>query len=266
MWEIYDALLAGMNESETVEEWLIGPRWSVVRGSSGSIGIAPVIVEKYDRFDVSYQPAAGMSLKDVAAHIRSWNFMEASLAMAAINAFYNDPGKRTDAGDGDADTGRWRQLPGGRRSRRAFRSFCEENTSEGVTVLAEPVYDNDEIAEVPGRMDVLRKEPEFRDYYVSAYRELIPETDRLVLSGRSFVEKNAEPMMERAVSCGKPVFLFGPDVPLCPALRQYGVTAVWGFEVEKPEELMRSARTGMQRDQFLRLGHFAVLEWPGRNG
>lgn len=252
MWKLYDTLIEGMDESETVEEFLIGPGWSVVMSSSGSIGIAPVIRERYDRFEMSFRPSKGMSLKEAASQIRSWNFMEASLALAAVNCYYN----RSDA-EGASER---RTLPGGRRARKSFRIFCEENTAEGKTVLAEPVYDNDELADVPGRMEILRRETEFRDYYITAYRERIPESDRLVLSGRTLLDKTAGPMLEAAVQNNVEVLLFGPDVPLCPDLKKIGIRTIWGFTPDKPEQLMQIARAAMQRDEFLKLGHFSIIE------
>lgn len=257
MWELYDILLEGMNETETAEDFLIGPRWAAVLSSSGSTGIAPVIVEKYDRFDFSYQPSAGMPLMEMASGIRSWNYMESALALAAVNAFYNNPERMEEAASEGMPI---RQLPGGRRARKAFRTFCEEQTAEGKTILAEPVYTSDEIADMPGRIEVLRKDTEFRDYYLTAYRERIPEADRLVISGKTLVNKTAEPMMKHALNCGTDVLLFGPDVPLCPALKQTGIQGIWGFIAEKNESLMQLARVNMQRDQFLRLGRFAAIE------
>lgn len=256
MWELYDVLLSGIDDSETVEDFLIGPRWAVVLSSSGSAGLAPVAMEKYDRFDFSYQPERGMSLRQFASHANSWNFMEASLAMAAVNAFYNSPEKAA----ADEEGKERRSLPGGRRARHSFRTFCEENTVDGKTVLAEPVYSSDEIAEVPGRMDVLRRDTEFRDYYLSAFRELIPEADRLVLSGRTLVEKTAEPMLEQALQNDTEVFLFGPDVPLCPALKDLGIDGIWGFTVDRPDQLIQLSKANMQRDLFLRQGHFVIMD------
>ena len=256
MWELYQTLTEGMDEKETVRDFLIGPRWSAVLSSSGSVGIAPVTVEKYDRFDVSYRPAVGMTLRDFASRLDSWNLMEASLALAAVNAYYNRP----EALERAAAEGRRKQeFPGGRRARRVFRMFCEEQAAEGTTVLAEPVYHQKEIAELPGRMEVLRREPEGQEYVLSAYRERLSGADRLVLSGKNLVEKTAEPMLRFAAEHGTGVLLFGPDVPLCPALLEQGIRGIRGFVADRTEELMQLARAAMSRDGFLRLGHFVEL-------
>ena len=248
MWELYDSLLDGMEETETAEEFLIGPRWAAVRSSRGSVGIAPVNTEINDRFDFSYLPEKGMPLKEIATYIRSWNFTESSLALAAINAYYNCSGSSR------------RVLPGGRRVRHSFRTFCEENSTEGRTVLMDPYYNHNELAEMPGRLEVLRREPESRDYYYSAYRERIPDADRLILNGRAFVEKTAEPMIDCAAQNKKDVFLFGPDVPFCPLLLRQGIRSVWGFIVDRTEDIMKMVRTNMKRDDFLKTGHFEVMD------
>lgn len=256
MWELYQTLIEGMTDEETVHDFLIGPRWSVVLGSGGSVGISPVIVERKDRFDFSYQPTAGMTLREFASHLKSWNFMESSLALAAVNAYYN----RTEILEKASLEGLVRkQLPGGRRARRAFRMFCGETASEGTTVLVEPVYTQEEMADLPGRLEVLRRKTEWQDYYISAYFERLADADRLVLSGRTLMEKTAEPILSCAAACGTDALLFGPDVPLCPALLKQGIRGIWGFVVEKPYALMQLARSAMRRDDFLLLGHFVEL-------
>lgn len=266
MWELYDTLLEGMDETETAEDFLIGPRWAVVRSSSGSIGIAPVIVEQSDRFEFSYLPEKGMPLIEIASFLKSWNLKEASLALAAVNAFYNS--QRRELPDGffaDRNAGSSgetrRVLPGGRRVRKAFQTFCEEHSSEGLMILAEPVYDQEELAELPGRKQVLRIDPESQDYLYTAGYQLIPEADCLVLSGRTLVDKTAERMVELAVRNSVETFFFGSDVPLCPAFHQHGLHGIWGLVVDKAEDLMKIARVSMSRDSLLKTGHFEVLEW-----
>lgn len=250
MWEWYQKLTDDMDEETRVEDLVIGPAWAAVRSSTGSVGLAPVIVEPRERFPFSRQPETGMSLKELAQNMVSWNYAEAALAQAAVNAFYNDPGRLPASA---------RHLPGGRRTRKAFPQFCEEHTREGKTVLVEPQEDSDTLSEMPGVMEIIRKETEFRDYIPAAWTERIPPADRLVLSGKTFVEKTAEKMIRLAGESGTGVFLFGTDIPLCPGLQDMGICETWGFVVDDPETVMQLARAGMQRMQYLKLGHFVVL-------
>ena len=72
-----------------------------------------------------------MLLSEAAAGLKSWNYAEASLALAAVNAFHNRP-ERIPA---EAEI-----YPGGRRSRGAFVKFCEANTKDKHTLFSEPMY------------------------------------------------------------------------------------------------------------------------------
>ncbi len=250
MWELYDRILSGMNDDVKVQDFLIGPRQAVVRSSSGSIGIAPVILERYDRFDFSWKPVPGVSLQEMASHLPSWNMQEAALALAAANAYYNDAA----ALPRDLET-----LPGGRRSRRVFSSFFESCAGDGHSVLVEPIYDSDELAAFPGRMEVIRKETDFRDYIPSAWPALIPPARRLILNGRSIVDKTAEGMIACAAAHDTDVIFFGADVPLCREMKECGVTQIRGMVFDQPEELMNLARYQMKRDDYLRYGHFVIM-------
>lgn len=254
MWELYDELIDGMTEDDRIEDLVIGPFWTAVISDRGSVGIAPVIIDNVVRFDFSFEPEKGMKLRETAGHLKSWNFFEASLALASVNAYYNDRERLGQVWGED----RIEELPGGRRSKKAFRKFCEERDS-GRILMSEPIYDRDEISEMPGMIDVLRTRPDFRDYLATAWSELIPASDVLVLTGRAIMEKSAEKMLGCAVDNSLDIAFWGADVPLAPALKRYGNAELWGFVVDKPVELMDLSRRAMRRDDFLKTGHFVII-------
>lgn len=254
MWELYDNLIEGMTDEERIEDFVIGPFWTAVLSDRGSVGLAPVIIDNIVRFDFSFAPEKGMSLNEAAGHLKSWNFFEASLALASVNAYYNAP----DRVEKTWEENRREELPGGRRSKKAFRIFCEEHEKDRV-LMSEPIYDRDEISEMSGIIDVLRNRPDFRDYLATAWDELIPASDLLVMSGRSIMEKSAEKMLDRASAESVKIAWWGVDVPLAPALKRSGDAELWGFVADKPQELMNLSRRAMQRDDFLKTGHFIII-------
>lgn len=254
MWELYDSLIEGMTEDDRIEDFVIGPFWTAVLSAGGSVGIAPVISENIVRFDFSFEPERGMSLRDAASHLRSWNFYEASLALASMNAYYNDRERLAGSWGEDGIE----ELSGGRRRNRAFKIFCEENDKSHI-LMSEPIYDREEIMDMPGMIDVMRTRPGFRDYLSAAWDELIPQADKLVLSGRAIMEKTAEKMIRLAESNSLQIAHWGVDVPLAAPLKEFGNAELWGFVVDKPGELMNMARRVMQRDEILKTGHFVII-------
>lgn len=252
MWEFFDGLITGIDDDIKVKDFLIGARWSVVLSYEGGIGIAPVFTERFDRFDISYTPRCEMTLKEMAMGIYKWNFFEASLALAAINAYYNAPSRAMS----DAE-----HTPTGRRSKKAFKNFCSKYTTEGRSIFIEPYYDSDEMADIPGRIDVIRRDPEFRDYIYSAYDELIETSDRVFISGAAIVNRSVKGFVEKASALNKDIIFAGPDVPLAPSLSNHGVRDSFGFIVDDTDEFMNKAKSAMYRDDFLVLGHFAGLHF-----
>ncbi|MDR1899358.1 MAG: DUF4213 domain-containing protein, partial [Treponema sp.] len=87
MWALYDALIEGIPPHYRVDEVLRGRRWTMVRSGNG-VGLAMTVHEATRPGGVAV-PCEGMALRELAAAAKSWNFAEASLGMAAINAYWN---------------------------------------------------------------------------------------------------------------------------------------------------------------------------------
>ena len=84
MWELYDRLIAGIPSDWKAEEIVRGSGYAYVRSNAG-LGIAEIRGYDY-RMPVYTKNMEGASLREVAECIRSWNFYEASLGLAAIGS------------------------------------------------------------------------------------------------------------------------------------------------------------------------------------
>ena len=87
MWEIYDRLIARIPDDVFAEEMVCGTTWTAVRSSLGTVGLA-MTTPVQTRPSIGCE-IVGKSLRDVALLIKSWNFIDAGIGMAAINAWYN---------------------------------------------------------------------------------------------------------------------------------------------------------------------------------
>ncbi|MGM9532009.1 enolase N-terminal-like fold-containing protein, partial [Intestinibacter sp.] len=93
MWELYDNLIENIQEDIKINDLVIGTEFAMVISDSGA-GISRVLNDKRFPFENEIKP--NMKLKDLAKSIKSWNFVEASLGLAAINAFYNKKQPQSD--------------------------------------------------------------------------------------------------------------------------------------------------------------------------
>ena len=257
MWTFYDRLISSASDADmAIKDFVVGAEWCIVITEDGSAGLAPVRTEQWRRFEFGVDIRPGMPVSEAAAAIKSWNPHEAALGLAAVNAFFNRASNVT------ADAV---EYPGGRRSRGVFMQFCEQHTKGRRTVMAEPHYDREELANAPGLIDIIRLNTTYRDYRFNAWEDLIPQADGLVVSGEAIADKLAGTTVRAAAELNKDIFFWGPDIPLAPALadipREAGSTGrvqATGFIVDDVEKCLWTVKRAGNRDEILRLGHFVT--------
>ncbi|MCI6712222.1 MAG: DUF4213 domain-containing protein [Anaerovoracaceae bacterium] len=257
MWTFYDRLISSIdNDNITIKDFVVGAEWCIVIADDGTAGLAPVRTEHWRRFEFGVDIKPGMPLSEAAAAVKSWNPHEASLGLAAVNAFFNRESNVTAGAV---------EYPGGRRSRGVFMQFCEHNTKGRRTVMIEPHYDREELANAPGLIDIVRIGTTYRDYRFNAWEDLIPQADGIVLSGEAIADKLAGTTVRAASELGRDIYFWGPDIPLAQALadvpRASGSSAAvqaTGFIVDDAEKCLWTVKRAGNRDEILRLGHFVT--------
>lgn len=87
-WSLYDELIDAMPSGITVHDYCLGAHWTYIVADCG-MGIAKTVRGGgKGRFK---QSPVDVDLKTLAALAKSWNWLEASLGVAAINAYYATP-------------------------------------------------------------------------------------------------------------------------------------------------------------------------------
>ena len=76
MWDIYDSLIVSVDDSIRLKDFAVGTYWTAVLTEDGSLGLAPSVYERYQRFPFSTDPKPGMLLSEAAAGLKSWNYAE----------------------------------------------------------------------------------------------------------------------------------------------------------------------------------------------
>ena len=88
-WELYDALIESIPAEPVVEDCVIGLNWTFVRAGRYA-GIA-MTFQGSSPSGLADGPYIGRTLRDVAAGLKSWDMLRASVGMAAVNAWFNAP-------------------------------------------------------------------------------------------------------------------------------------------------------------------------------
>lgn len=234
MWEIYDKLINGIPESWKAEEIVRGSAFTYVK-SSGGLGIAGLV--NYDqRMPMFTKNMEGAPLREAAECVKSWNFYEASVGLAAINAYYNNPevARATGVPVGDS-------MHVEDRIYDPFIMSQNEIRGKKVTVvghfpfietLFDPVCD----------MKIIGGEfPMEGDYPPTAAEYLLPESDFVFIGSSCFVEKTLPRFLELSKNAQK-VTIVGPSTILAPVLFDYGIHDLSGYVIKDSERAMRMIR------------------------
>ena len=223
MWEIYDALIEGIPEDLVVDELICGKKRFYVRSGNG-VGIASS--RPYEtRMPMITKNKIGMPLREVAVCVKSWNYVEAAVGVAAINAYYNNPQVARANGVVFSDAARVED--------RRFDPFImsqNEIKDKKVAVVGHFPY-IEKLMAPKCDFSIIEWVPEEGDYPMPACEYILPECDYVYLTWASIVDK----MLPRLLALSKKaklVTLVGPGTTLAPVLFDYGIGDLSGFVVK----------------------------------
>lgn len=223
MWEMYDALINGIPEELKTDELVCGYPHTYVRSGEGS-GIAGIRLFE-TRMPMFTKDLIGMPLREVASCIKSWNFIEASVGLAAINAYYNNPKVAKENGVEFSEAMRVED--------RKFDPFImSQNEVRGKKVavighfpylqrLMEPICD----------LAIIETDPGEGDYPFSASEYLLTECDYVFMTSSCLIDKTLPRLLELSGNA-KRVTLVSPGTPLAPQLFDFGIDVLSGFIIK----------------------------------
>ncbi|MDR0838867.1 MAG: DUF364 domain-containing protein [Oscillospiraceae bacterium] len=226
MWEIYDALIDGIGADATADFIVCGAAYCMVR-SGGSLGISGTLDQTW-RPDLVPKKAAGMPLRELAVSVKSWDFAEASLGLAAINAWYNDKERLRALGLAVSDRAYTED-----RSADPFITLQKEIKGKRVTVIGHFPYIDQLFAPVCDMSVIEKFIPREGDYPEQAADYLLPESDYVFISSYTVVEKSLPRFL--ALSKNAVVTLVGPASPVTPILHSFGVRNIAGLAIRDTE-------------------------------
>jgi uncharacterized protein len=231
MWKLYDELIESIPPELTADEIYLGAHHALVRCGEGW-GFS-VLSQLETRPVTTLQKLPGMKLRDLASCIRSWNFYEASVGQAAINAYYNEIDTAEKNGV-KISKSRFAED----RKNDPFIAYQNEIKEKTVCVAGHFPY-LEKLFEPICDLKILEEEPtEEGDYPYSAAEYYFPGCDYLFVSCSTIVEKTF-PRFLRLAPQAK-VIVVGPSTPMAPLLLQeYGVVDLAGFVIKDGERAKR---------------------------
>jgi len=227
MWELYDRLITGIPEELHVKRAVAGSFWTAVESELG-VGVAGT-AKSMTRPPLARFTLEGAPLRQVAALSKSWNFVEASIGVAALNAYYNSPeiarknGVLFDEGDDRLND-----------PYIVYRNFVRDKKvaciGSNSTVVESLLKD---VAEV----SLLGEE--FGSFPVQAADYLLPEQDLVYLPCYSEITKE----LPRYLSlCQNTVAVVcGPSITMSPLLFDYGAFDLAGLVITDADMAFESA-------------------------
>lgn len=214
MWEIYDALINGIPDELKTDEIICGYPHTYVRSGEGS-GIAGIrLVET--RMPMFTKDLLGLPLREVATCIKSWNFIEASVGLAAINAYYNNPQVARKNGVEFSEAKRVED-----RMNDPFIMSQNEVRGKKVAVIGHFPYLN-RLMEPICDLAIIEADPGEGDYPMSASEYILPECDYVYITSSCLVDKTLPRLLELSGNA-KRVTLVSPGTPLAPQLFDFGL-------------------------------------------
>lgn len=219
MKEYYKILVSGVSSELSVKNIVRGISWIGAELSDGSFGIAMNTPgETYPRIKESL---VGLSAKEAAACILSWNMQEASEAMAVINAFYNTA-ERMEKLDCCVPYER--------------TCTCGIDVKDKTVGFIGHLRMPPETVEGAKKVYILERNPKEGDLPDSACEYVLPMCDLIIITGSASVNKT----MPRLLELGKnaDTIIVGPTTPMCPELIGHGVARLSGMVVRNKAELI----------------------------
>ena len=228
-WQMYDELIRPIPEDLFVEDYVAGGHFACLR-SGDLCGLA------YDTRGSSRPPMlegspVGMRLREAAELAKSWNMEEATIGMAAINAFHNDPNRLSELGV------RLPDLTGAtvedRKAGNPIGGDMKRLRGKKVAMIGHFRHAEQKLSGLAD-LYILERRTSPGDYPDSACEYLLPEMDYILSTAVTLINKTAGRLMELKGENGYFTFM-GPTTTLSPTLFRYGADSLAGFVVTDPD-------------------------------
>lgn len=229
---IYDTIVRSVPRGETIAGTSVSASWSLVETEQEKVGIA-MTTSGNTRPSLFPDGFAGMDIREAAQAILSWNFEEASLALAAINAVLNTEARIEELGCAEP-----------------YEHYC----TRGLDLIGKKLgivgHLNmpEEIKNAVAEYYILEMHPRSGDYPSSACEWILPGCDIVIITGSSLINKTLPRLLTLCHDAY--TILAGPSVPLCPALFDTGIDRLAGLVINDTEGMKKRQTTAVSSPPY----------------
>lgn len=203
-----------------VRKVCVGLHWTVVE--SRYTGLAHTYKSDQKAELESSGSLVGRSAFEVGLRLRSWEPLESSLGLAALNSLIEATGD-----------------PGN-----VFEHVLRLALGKTVTVVGRFPF-NDQIAQAATQAYFLEMDPQDGEFPCSACEEVIPASDIVVISATALINKTLPRLLD--LSQHATSIVLGPSTPMNDVLFRHGASIVAGVRVTNSDALISSVMQGVKK-------------------
>jgi len=243
---IDDLIAAGRGNAACVQDVRVGISWTGVWGKYCGLAKTYGIPFVHGNYTRDMGGLIGKTTLELAEYARSWNMVEASIGVAALNSMLV-PKKTIDANAQEIILAK----------------------AEGKRVAVSGAFPfTPQLKKIARQVWVFELEPSFINPVQGIISEtaaeyIIPDSDIVIITGSTLINKSMERLLELARASGAYTVVLGPSTPLSEVLFDYGASMVAGAQVVKPEPvLLKLSQSGGMLDTKVCPGEivFKVME------
>ena len=239
MWEMYDRLIDGIDNDLIITDAVVGKIWTAIKAidKSGNSygGMCMTVMGHNPNLDIQ-KSVIGKSIKETALLCKSWDFVQASVGICAINTFYNSRDKVLELNA---------QIDGLNKND-AFLTTQDEIRGKKVAVVGHFPF-LEKISDICD-MYVLERNPSGNDYPDSACEYILPECDVAFITGVTLTNKTLPRLLQ--ICKNTRVHMVGPSVSMSRVLFDYGVDVLDGSIIGNIDKTLKEVGDGNKRFLF----------------
>lgn len=243
MWKLYDELIAAVPEDAVVTECLAGLSWFLVRSMGTGVAMRPREIDAPLR---NAGKIAGMKVRELAAWIKSWNWYEAAMGLAAINSALNAQEAMLKNCGMSLD-----EMP----DQDVFTCMRDELRGKRVAVVGH-FHNLERISDIC-ELTILERKPVPGDMPDPACEYILSEQDVVIMTATTLINKTMPRLL--ALSRKARVVVAGPSTPMHPLMFEYGVEQLGGLVVEDSASVWRAVAEGGREALFTQGGRMVKV-------
>lgn len=243
MWELYDELIAAVPEDARVSQCLAGLSWFLVRSTGTGVAMRQREMERPLRKAGSI---AGMKTRELASWIKSWDWSEAAMGLAAINSALNAPSAVSQNCGARLDQTKTQGI---------FTCMLDELRGKRVAVVGHFLH-MERLAGIC-ELTILERKPGQGDLPDPACEYILPEQDVVVMTATTLINKTMPRLL--ALSHHARVVIAGPSTPLHPLMFEHGIDKLGGLIVDDETSVWRAITEGGREQLFTQGGRMVTV-------